>query len=182
MTSHPLVRRPLALTVLLMLCTIGSSVAFTAPNDSLSETDVLFVFDASLSNVAEIELARLAAQQANRGAVRTFAEHMIADHTTAQQELVDLALASGLDLPAHLRDLPEETAAPPARNQLSFDLAYLKGQVLAHQRALELFSTEATKGSHPAIRQYAQSKIPALLEHLAQAYLIISGAQAPAMQ
>jgi putative membrane protein len=180
MISHTLARRPLiALTALVMLCTIGSGVASTSNDDRLADTDVLFVFDASLSNVAEIELARLAAQMANSPAVRSFAAQMITDHTTTQQDLATLAMAYGIDLAPTLSNVPEETAAPPARNDRSFDITYMKGQVLAHQRALELFSAEATKGSNPAVREYARAQVPALLEHLQQAYLIISGASRP---
>jgi putative membrane protein len=177
MITHTLSRLWLgALTGVLLLSTICSGASLMSADDRVSETDVLFVYDASLSNVAEVELARLARVMARSQAVRAFAEHMIADHTTAQQELVEIAMARGIDLPLHLRDIPEETPPPPARNDAAFDLTYMRGQVLAHQRALELFAAAAMKGKDQAIRKYAQSKIPALIEHLNQAYLIITGA------
>jgi putative membrane protein len=102
---------------------------------------------------------------------------MVADHTAAQQELAALALARGIDLPPHLRDLPEETIPPSARNDPSFDLTYMRSQVLAHQKALELFSAEATKGGDHAIREFARAQVPALLAHLEHAYQIISRTQ-----
>jgi len=175
MTSHTLASRSVvAVTVLLMLSTTGSGAAFRSTDDRPSETDVLFVYDASLSNIAEVELARLATRMANSSSVRSFAEHMVADHSTTQQELAAVAVAHGIDLPPHLLDVPAETAQPPARDDPWFDSTYMKGQVLAHQRALELFSAEATKGSDQALREYARSQIPALLAHLEEAYLVIS--------
>jgi len=89
-----------------MLGTVGSRAAVSSTNDGRSTTDVLFVFDASLSNVAEVALARLATQMAKSDAVKSFAEHMIADHTTAQQELAAIALARGIELPPYLVEVP----------------------------------------------------------------------------
>ncbi|HEY0741919.1 MAG TPA: DUF4142 domain-containing protein, partial [Chryseosolibacter sp.] len=58
---------------------------------SLATTDKTFVQDAARSNLTEIEFGALAATKGNTEMVREFGQHMVDEHTTAQNELRDLA-------------------------------------------------------------------------------------------
>jgi putative membrane protein len=60
----------------------------TKPN--LNETDETFVETAATSNMAEIEFGELAATKASDSLVRVFAQMMVDEHRTAQDELEDL--------------------------------------------------------------------------------------------
>src|SRR4051794_29751090 len=60
------------------------------------EQDRRFVTEATGSGLAEVNLGRMAMKSAGRQEVKDFAEHMVADHTKANDEL--LALINKKDL------------------------------------------------------------------------------------
>lgn len=51
------------------------------------------------SNLAEVDAAKLALQQSTSDSVKTFAQMMIDDHTSAQTELAFIAQQEGVTLP-----------------------------------------------------------------------------------
>src|SRR3712207_3766773 len=79
-------------------------------DNAVNAQDSTFLVQASLSNRAEIDLGALAATNATDSSVKAYAQMMVAEHTTAQAELVivktNITTNASLDTP-----LPEAVTA-----------------------------------------------------------------------
>lgn len=159
--------KSLCLTLALTALFAGAVATTAAAQPSVSSIDALYMHDAALINVAEVVLAQTAYQHAAATATRQYAQHMIVSHIPATIQLIGLANMKGIALPPLALFGPPNPQASSAGTQ--FDIFYLRGQVRAHARAIEVFQFEAANGSDAEIKAYAASKIPDLQEHLTMA-------------
>lgn len=80
----------------------GNSTSNSASNSAgtkLKRADQQFLTQALASGTAEVELARLAQSRAQNAELKSFAEHMVEDHTRVNGELRALGTRAGLDGP-----------------------------------------------------------------------------------
>ena len=130
-----------------------------------------FVTKATASNTFEVVSSRLALDRAKDPAVRRIAEHLIHDHTMAQEQLAATAAEVGIQAPAPSLN-PEQQATVDALKGLwgkAFDDAYLQAQVKAHQEAIALFVGFASVDANPRpLRLLAVSTLPILGQHLGE--------------
>ena len=130
-----------------------------------------FVAQATQSNTFEIVSSELAHERAKSRAVHHIAEHLIRDHTKAQQELEATAASVGIDAPAPGLN-PEQAAIVAELKGLrgkAFDAAYLQAQVVAHEQAIALFTGFASVDANPRpLRLLAISTLPVLGQHLGE--------------
>jgi putative membrane protein len=139
-------------------------------NPSLSDRDNDYFKTMALTNMTEISAGRLALDNSQNSAVKTFAQRMIDDHTQAEQELSDLAGSQQVSLPTRLDDshqkmidqLKEKTGA-------DFDKAYINDQVAGHKEAIATDRDEASNGTNPKERAYANGLMSTLDTHLSLA-------------
>jgi len=97
---------------------------------------------------------------------------MIDDHTSANQELAKLADQKKLQ-----DKMSEHADAKSQANSLklkvmsgkSFDKAYIKNQVDAHQETIKIFRQEAEQGQDSDLKAFAKKMLPTLEEHLKMA-------------
>ena len=82
--------------------TSGHSGGMSRSMGTLNAQDREFVLLAAMGGMGEIEMARLALQRASSEAVKQYAQRMIDDHTKANEELMRLASAKGIMLPADM--------------------------------------------------------------------------------
>jgi putative membrane protein len=136
----------------------------------VSSADRMFVDQAAESGVATVQAGKLAVQRARDPRIRLFAQRMIDDHDTANDELAKLASARGITPPGEpsLRHRKEMDALQK-RSGVEFDRAYMKGQVADHQKAVALFDRQSRMGQDAELRQWAAKLLPALREHLQMA-------------
>ncbi|MEJ0010910.1 MAG: DUF4142 domain-containing protein [Alphaproteobacteria bacterium] len=152
--------------------------AMTAP---VSVSTKNFVKSASVGNEFEIETSQLALDRSTEEDVRKFAQHMIDDHGTAQQNLeaalptdIDPLLAQHKLDPKHQHMYDVLKAAKPA----NFNAAYLHAQHNAHSEAIGLFTTYAKSGDQKDLRQFAQNTLPTIEDHAKQLSTIHATADA----
>lgn len=141
----------------------GMSSSTSAP---LPMQDQKFANDAAEAGLAEVQQGQLAEQKGDK-AVRAVGRRLVADHTKANSALQNAAQTLGLTLPTS--PSPHQEAAYKKLQGLSgaaFDKAYLAGQRQAHEQAIALFSTEATNGQAPALKNFAAQTLPILRTHL----------------
>jgi putative membrane protein len=137
------------------------------PPIALEKVDQDFVMDVAKDSVFEIELGRLAQNKATNTDVKTFAETMVKDHTTASDELK--GLAKGITLPTSL-DKGQQKKLDGLRDEKDdFDRKYMKMMISAHKDAINLFEKESKKGKNTEIQAWANKMIPKLKEHLRMA-------------
>jgi len=143
-----------------------SAPGMPAPNQP-NQNDRLFVYEATIGGRAEVEFGQMAEQKGRSQAVKDFGRQMVADHSKANQQLTQLAQAANIPQPP---DLDEEHNA--MRSQLQnlsgaeFDLAYIRGQVTEHQKAVQLFEWEIGSGQDPQLKAFASQVLPIWYRHL----------------
>jgi putative membrane protein len=127
-----------------------------------------FVKEAALSDMTEIEAARIA-QQKGSPAEKTFAEQMITDHTKTSTELKSM-VPGGISVPAGLDDAAQRKL-DKLRDAKPEDFAgqYDPMQVSAHKDAVSLFERYAKGGDDPKLKDWAGKTLPALQHHLQMA-------------
>lgn len=127
-----------------------------------------FVETASAKGLAEIETGRMALEEGTSN-VHAFAERMIQDHTKANQELKEIARNANMEVADDPTLMDRAKALMlKLRDGESFDEAYIKNQINAHEEAIELFE-RASQSDNAEIRAFASEKLPKLREHLQMA-------------
>jgi putative membrane protein len=129
--------------------------------------DRLFTRLLAAGGMAEVQLGKLAGQQAQSRAVKDFAQQMVQDHTKANDELTTLAKAANIPLPTEPN--PEHKAARSQLEKLrgkQFDIAYMQTQVQDHQKTTQLLEWIINSGQDGQIRSFAVALLPIVLHHL----------------
>jgi putative membrane protein len=129
-----------------------------AAQTAASPADAAFLAKAVPAGHEEVMAARTALKMSKSTGVKQAAQMMYQDHHAANQKLAALAKQKGWALPPR-----DASAATPASYS---DDEYVAVQVKAHQEAIVLFKDEASKGSDPDLRAFAQSTLPTLQHHL----------------
>jgi putative membrane protein len=135
-----------------------------------SSQDRTFIMEATAGGLAEVQLGRLALQKASRSEVKEFGQMMVADHTKANDQLLNIAQGKGPAAPHSLE--PEHKAAQDHLSKLSgeaFDRAYMQHMVKDHQKDVALYRKQATGASDPDVKQFASATLPTLQKHLQRA-------------
>ncbi|WP_207513926.1 DUF4142 domain-containing protein [Longitalea luteola] len=147
-------------------------------DNNLSKIDRNFITQASYANNAEIAAGAVAAAKGSDSAVRSYGAHMVTEHTTAQDELRNLASKWGIETPLTPDSMHIALVQRISTLQgLAFDTAYMKSQVMDHIVAIELFQQEATNGENRKLRAYANKYLPHVRMHKVRADSILARLQ-----
>ena len=137
----------------------------------ISPTTEDFVKEAAISDMTEIELAKIAQQRGN-AEEKKFADQMIADHTKTSTELKGLVGSGAVkpEIPAGLDDsskkkLGKLSDAKPE----DFSSEYDPMQVSAHKDAVSLFERYAKGGDNAKLKDWAGTTLPHIQHHLEMA-------------
>ena len=129
-----------------------------------------FVKEAAMSDMLEIELAKIAQQKGN-AEEKKFAAMMVTDHTKTSTELKEMVPADLKSaLPAALDDVSQKKLGK-LRDAKPDDFAgeYEPMQVSAHKEAVSLFERYANGGDNAKLKDWAGRTLPALKHHLEMA-------------
>jgi putative membrane protein len=142
----------------------------SAKAGALSSADRQFVQKAAMGGLAEVELGKLAQQKAVSDQVKKFGEHMVQDHSKANDELKAIATTKGAPVPADVD--AKHKAAMQKLQKLSggeFDREYMKQMVADHKQTVSDFKKQAEAGKDADLKGFAASTLPKLQEHLQMA-------------
>ena len=151
--------------------TVGGMVGRASAQTAGSTSAAMFIENAAIGDMYEIEAAYIALRRTRSDAVRAVAEKMIDDHTTSTHQLrsaLRMNETSGLPAPPSALDqrrkmmIEHLDAAPDA----DFDKTYLDQQVLAHKETHDLMSGFAAHGDNAQLRSFALGTAPVVLRHL----------------
>jgi len=181
---------PLSLAALLPLALLAGAAAaqtqgnpgFTTPSSAAPASspaanpqDRLFVQLAGQGGLAEVELARLADGKAQSAEVKAFARRMADEHAAANRELAASARQAGLAPPSRPSADHEAMRAQLAGlSGRSFDDAYLRGQLVEHQKTTQLLEWELGSGQQAPLQRFAAATLPAVLDHLQHVQRLLS--------
>jgi putative membrane protein len=137
--------------------------------------DRLFVLLVGQGGLAEVDLGRLAQAKAGSAAVKRFAQQMVDDHSKSHAELEKAARSANLAPPS--QPSPDQQAARARLASLdgaAFDQAYLRVQLVEHQKTVQLLQWEMGSGQHAPLQHVAADALPTVLDHLATVQALIS--------
>ena len=139
-------------------------------NKMMKSPDAAFAMKAGQGGMAEVQLGQLAAQKGTSEQVKTFGQHMIDDHTKANDQLKSIAEKEGMTLPTSLnaKDQSLYTKLQSASGD-KFDREYMNAMVKDHEEDVKEFQREANNGSDPQLKEFASQTLPTLQNHLQMA-------------
>ena len=132
--------------------------------------DATFVNKAAIAGMTEVQASKVALEKSTDASVKAFAQHMITDHSKANDQLKSVAMQQGISVPTDLD--PEHKQVIDKLNGLSgatFDKAYKDQMLTDHKEAVALFSNESRDAAHTAVDKFAADTLPTLQSHLKMA-------------
>jgi putative membrane protein len=149
----------------------GTRNTETNKDDKLSRSDRKFIEDAAEGGMFEVQAGQLAASKATDPAVKDFANKLVQDHEQANNELVQLANAKKVELPA--APSRDQRHALEKLGKLSgdkFDKTFVKEVGLKdHEKDIKKFEKAADKVKDADLKAWTQKTLPHLREHYALA-------------
>jgi len=141
-----------------------------AAEQKLNDTDKKFLQAAAEINMAEVQLGKIAEDNAASPVIKKFGMRTLADHSAMNKELRELARKNGLTLPEKLDAKHQDMIAQLATFKgTAFDQAYSRDMVSGHEKAIQMFEAQITAGKNPDVKVLALKWLPTLREHLALA-------------
>lgn len=149
----------------------GTRNAETRKDDQLARGDRKFMQKAAEGGMYEVQIAQLAASKATDANVKSFADTLVKDHQAANNELVQMANAKKVELPA----------APPRAMRRDIEkLAKLKGKdfderfvrevgLKDHEKDIKMFEKGSGSVKDAQLKAWIDKTLPHLKEHLAMA-------------
>jgi putative membrane protein len=132
----------------------------------LSDKDKNFAKEAALGGMAEVELGRLAQQNAQDADVKQFGARMVQDHTDANQKLMTILAAKDVTVPQQLDEKHRKTSEKLSKMRgVEFDRAYMREMVEDHDKTVKKFREQAQHGNDADLKSFAQNTLPVLEQH-----------------
>ncbi|QJW84046.1 DUF4142 domain-containing protein [Ramlibacter terrae] len=143
----------------------------TKQDDKVSRGDRKFIEEAAGSGMFEVQVSQLAASKATDAQVKSYASMLVDHHTAANNELVKIANAKGVELPAApKRSLRKDIEKLGKKSGAEFDRDYVREVgIKAHQKDIKLFQKASQDLKDPELKAFAAKTLPVLQDHLAQA-------------
>ena len=159
-------KRSIVMGATILLFPFGAMAA----NPAVSAEDKMFVQQAAIGGLAEVQEGQLAVAQGSSATVKRFGQQMIDQHTPNNQALATLAKEKGLLVPA-TTDAAHMADAAALKNTAgtAFDTAYIAGQVAGHIQMEQVMQTEIQSGSDPDLKAFAGKTLPVVQDHLKMA-------------
>ena len=122
---------------------------------SLSDKDKTFMKKAAKGGMMEVAMGQVAEQKAQSEDVKSFGKRMVTDHSKANDELKSIASKKGVQLPSKEHSF-----------KWSSDKTYMDMMVKDHEKDLAEFKEEASGGSDPDLKKFADDTAKMVQEHL----------------
>jgi putative membrane protein len=146
--------------------TPSATATAIAPQQQLSRADMEFVKKAAEGGMAEVEIGKLAQQNAQDTQVKQFGARMEQDHSKANQQLESIAGQKGVQLPKQLDAKDQRELDRLSRLKgAAFDQAYMKMMVQDHDKDAKEFQHEAQAAKDPDIKNFAQQTLSVIQQH-----------------
>ena len=110
---------------------------------------------AAKGGMMEVAMEKMAGQNAQSDDVKSFGKRMVTDHSKANDELKSIASKKGVQLPSKEHSL-----------KWTSDNAYMEMMVKDHEKDLAEFKEEASSGSDPDVKKFADDTAKIVQEHL----------------
>ena len=142
-----------------------------AKSDQIARGDRKFIEEAAGSGMFEVQVSQLAAAKASDAQVKSYASMLVDHHTAANNELVKIANAKGVELPAApKRSLQRDVEKLGKKSGAEFDRDYVREVgIKAHEKDIKLFQKASKDVKDAELKAFVDKTLPTLQEHLAAA-------------
>ncbi len=143
----------------------------TKKDDKVARGDRKFIEQAAGSGMFEVQVSQLAAAKASDAAVKSYASMLVDHHTAANNELVKIANARKVELPAApKRALRRDIEKLGKKSGAEFDRDYVREVgIKAHEKDIKMFQKASKDVKDPELKAFVDKTLPVLQEHLATA-------------
>ena len=132
-----------------------------------------FLVKAANGGMAEVSAGKLAEGKATSADVKRFAGMMVNDHTGANSQVMALAAARSVTLPAAVSEENQKDADDLAKKTgKDFDKEYMDMQVDAHKETINLFEKAYDNSKDAEVKTFISNTLPKLKQHLDSAQAI----------
>jgi putative membrane protein len=146
---------------------MSKSSSSSMSSKKMSAADTKFMKTAAMGGMEEVELGKLAAQKASSADVKNFGQHMVDDHSKANDQLTQLATQKGVTLPTAMSTMQKHDMAKLAKlSGAAFDSAYVSMMVKDHKKDVADFQKESKSGKDSDLKGWAATTLPTLQDHL----------------
>jgi putative membrane protein len=122
---------------------------------NLSAKDKAFMKKAAKGGMMEVAMGKMAEEKGQSADVKAFGKRMVADHSKANDELMVLAEKKGVKLPSE-----------KPTHEWTSDKDYMDMMVKDHGKDLAEFQNEASNGSDPDLKKFADRTAKVVQKHL----------------
>lgn len=134
---------------------------------TVRENEAEFATNAADASLAEINFANLAISKTNNQEIKAYANMMLKDHGTANDELMALAKSKNVTLPAAMSaEHQKRREEINSKSGADFDKAYAKMMEENHVKVLAFMEHQARKGTDPDLKAFAAKMVPVVNAHL----------------
>ena len=141
--------------------------AGTTGGIAVEESDAKFATEAAVGGMAEVSLGKLALEKSTNASVKEFATMMVNDHGKANEELMSIAAAKNITLPADVDEEHKKKADDLSKKTgKDFDKDYVDAMVDGHKKTLKLMQDEAKDGKDAELKAFAAKTAPIVQAHL----------------
>jgi putative membrane protein len=149
----------------------GTRNTETRKDDQVARGDRKFIEQAAEGGMFEVQAAQLAAAKATDPQVKSYASMLVDHHTAANNELVQIANARGVELPAAPpRGKRKDIEQLGKKSGAEFDREFVREVGLkAHEKDIKLFEKASKDVKDAQLKAFVDKTLPTLREHLAQA-------------
>ncbi len=147
-------------------CAVLGVAAFGQSAD-LSKTDKAFLTMAADTNMIQAHLGQMAQNDASSADVKDYGQKLAQNHTTAYQELAELASKTGVTIPKGI-DVRRERSVQELKGVKGtlFDRRFVSAEVRENERILAEFRREAEHGQNADVKAYASKMVPIMEDDL----------------
>lgn len=158
----------LAAAALVVAC---HAAAQTEPSGQAgAAADQTFLTRAAADGSAEVALGQLALQKSSSTQTKQLAQHIVDDHTKANEQLVALARQKQITVTPEPDGMHKQKMEKLQKlDGDSFDRAYAQAMIKDHQDAIKLFTKASTSAKDTDVKQFATQTLPVLKNHLQMA-------------
>lgn len=149
----------------------GTGTRNTPQKDQVARGDRKFIEEAASSGMFEVQVSQLASSKATDANVKSFASMLVDHHTAANNELVKIANARGVELPpAPKRALRRDIEKMGKKSGAEFDRDFVRNVgIKAHEKDIKLFEKASKDVKDAELKAFVDKTLPTLREHLAAA-------------
>lgn len=146
---------------------MSSSESSKSSGNKISTADERLMMQLAQVNIAEINAGKLAEQKSSNDQVKAFAKKLVDDHTKALDDLKQLAMSKGVNLPSEPNR--QQQAMENKLSALSgekFDNQYVdQSGSRAHKETHRLLQRVRSKASDADLKAYANKIMPTIESH-----------------